>query len=137
MPFKVIVDTNVWVSYFINGRINYLIKWMLDHEAELINSEELIAEIEEVLHRPKFHLKRSKQDITDFLRLLREMTTLYQVDATFKSAPDVGDNFLFDLASQGNADYLITSDKKLLYFNPGFDLKIVSFSEFRTLLSDI
>ena len=29
MPGKAVLDTNVWVSYFINARADYLIQWIL------------------------------------------------------------------------------------------------------------
>jgi putative PIN family toxin of toxin-antitoxin system len=54
MPHKVVIDTNVWVSYFINARAEYLIGWIIDHPVEIYTSSELADEIEEVLARPKF-----------------------------------------------------------------------------------
>jgi len=49
MPHKIIIDTNVWISYFINARVDYLIGWIIDHPVEIYTSAELADEIEEVL----------------------------------------------------------------------------------------
>ncbi|MES1225874.1 MAG: putative toxin-antitoxin system toxin component, PIN family [Bacteroidota bacterium] len=54
MPLKVVIDTNVWVSYFINARTDYLIGWIIDHPIEIYTSSELADEIGKVLVRPKF-----------------------------------------------------------------------------------
>ncbi|HYV93273.1 MAG TPA: putative toxin-antitoxin system toxin component, PIN family [Chitinophagales bacterium] len=133
MPSKVVVDTNVWVSYFINDRINYLIKWLLDRDIEVFISDELISEVNEVLHRPKFSHRKSGNDISDFIDLLGEVGSYCKVKPAFKNSPDPDDNFLFDLCLESEAEYLITSDKKLLQFTPGFQLNIIVFSEFRKL----
>ena len=50
MHAKAVIDSNVWVSYFINNRINYLIKWLLYHDVEVFVSDELLNELEEVLN---------------------------------------------------------------------------------------
>src|ERR1043165_5865119 len=134
MPVKAVVDTNVWVSYFINDRINYLVTWFLDHDFEVFISDELIGEITEVLQRPKFNHRKSRNDILDFIDLLYQLGTQQKVKAIFKSSPDPDDNFLFDLCLASQAGYLITSDKKLLNFSPGFALSIITFSELRKLL---
>lgn len=54
MPLKVVLDTNIWVSYFINARTDYLVNWIIDHDIIIYTSDELSDEIEEVLSRPKF-----------------------------------------------------------------------------------
>ncbi|MEO5675221.1 MAG: putative toxin-antitoxin system toxin component, PIN family [Chitinophagales bacterium] len=135
MPAKAVIDTNVWVSYFINVRINYLIKWLLDHDVEVFVSGELINEVEEVLQRPKFTHRKSRSDIFDFIELLQQVCTNRKVKSVFKNSPDPYDNFLFDLCISAGADYLITSDKKLLHFAAGFELSIITFSGFRELFA--
>ncbi len=135
MPNKAVVDTNVWVSYFINNRINYLIKWLLEHDVEVFISDELIDELSEVLQRHKFKQRKSLNDILDFIALIKVIGSLKNVMPVFKNSPDADDNFLFDLCIISGADYLITSDKKLLAFFPNFQLTIISFAEFRKLFS--
>jgi hypothetical protein len=133
MPVKVVVDTNVWVSYFINNRIYYLVKWLLNNHIEVFTSDELISEVFEVLHRPKFNRLKSVSDISDLIALLHEVGSRRKVKSAFNNSPDPEDNFLFDLCLECQADYLITSDRKLLQFTPGFKLYIIAFAEFRKL----
>jgi len=51
MLLKIVIDTNIWVSYFINARADYLIKWILDHSLTVYTSTELAEEIEEAHSR--------------------------------------------------------------------------------------
>jgi putative PIN family toxin of toxin-antitoxin system len=133
MPVKAVIDTNVWVSYFINDRINYLVTWLLNNDVEVFISDELISEVDEVLRRPKFSHRKSIDGISDFIELLSELGTHRKVKAVFKNSTDPDDNFLFDLCITCKADYLITADKQLLQFTPGFQLTILTLPEFRKL----
>ena len=78
------MNTNIWVSYFINDRINYIIKWLLDNDIEVFISDELIGEVAEVLQRPKFNSRKSSDDISDFLDLLHEVGSHRKVNPVFK-----------------------------------------------------
>ena len=130
MPLKVIIDTNIWVSYFINARADYLAGWIIDHPVEIYSSPDLAEEIEEVLSRPKFS-KQIYFPIQDFIRLHKQACTIVKVTHQYNLAPDPGDNFLFDLCRKINADCLVTADKKLLAHIPSFPLEIISFNELR------
>jgi putative PIN family toxin of toxin-antitoxin system len=131
MPLKIILDTNVWVSYFINARTDYLVRWIIDHDIAVYTSSELIQEIEEVLKRPKFK-KQFPFPVRDFINLHRQISEEVHVTRQYDLAPDADDNFLFDLCKKVNADCLVTSDKKLLNYTASFGLEIITFNELRS-----
>ena len=131
MPLNIVLDTNIWVSYFINARTDYLVKWILNHDVVVYTSDKLINELDEVLRRPKF---KTPFPIYDFIELHKKVCTTIKVSSQFDSSPDPEDNFLFNLCLEANAKYLVTSDRRLLNFIPPFDLSIVSFNEIRTLV---
>jgi putative PIN family toxin of toxin-antitoxin system len=131
MPFKIVIDTNIWVSYFINARTDYLVGWIIDHPVEVYTSIELADEIEEVLSRPKFK-KQFPFPIKNFIHLHKEVCTIQNITRHYDLAPDPDDNFLFDLCRKVNADFLITSDKKLLTYSPSFPLEIITFNGIRS-----
>ncbi|MGH2565334.1 MAG: putative toxin-antitoxin system toxin component, PIN family [Ginsengibacter sp.] len=54
MRHNVIFDTNVWVSYFINARADYLIDWVIINNIEVFTTDKLVDELKGVLSRPKF-----------------------------------------------------------------------------------
>ena len=130
MPLKVVIDTNIWISYFINARSDYLVSWIIDHPVEIYTSAVLVDEIEEVLLRPKFK-KEFPFPVKDFINLHKQTCTMVNVTREYNLAPDPGDNFLFDLCQKINAQCLVTSDKKPLSYFPAFPLEIISFNELR------
>jgi uncharacterized protein len=131
MPLKIVLDTNIWVSYFINGRADYLVRWIIDHDVNVYTSDELITELEEVLNRPKFK-KQFSFPVRDFIRLHRQVCIEMKVTRQYRLAPDADDNFLFDLCKKANADCLVTADKKLLSYSAVFPLEILTFNELRS-----
>ena len=132
MPLNIVLDTNIWVSYFINARADYLIKWVLDHDVAVYTSNELIEELDEVLRRPKF---KTPIPIDDFVELHKKVCTKVKATSVFNEAPDTEDNFLFDLCLKSDATHLVTSDRKLLNYSAPFELVIVTFNEMRDLVS--
>ena len=133
MPKKAVLDSNVWVSYFINSRTDYLIQWIIEHsEITFYTSASLVEELEEVLARPKFK-QQFPYLISDFINLHLQVCELVKVSNQSPISPDPDDDFLFDLCKKVNADYLITSDKLLLNFTPPFNLEIITFNQLRTL----
>jgi len=131
MPLKIVLDTNIWVSYFINARTDYLVGWIIDHDVTLYTSEELIIELEEVLKRPKFK-KQFPFPVTDFIHLHKQICEEVKITRQYQLAPDKDDNFLFDLCRKADADCLVTSDKKLLNHSPSFTLDIITFTELKS-----
>lgn len=131
MLFKVVIDTNIWISYFINARTDYLVSWIMDHHVEVYTSVEITDEIKEVLSRPKFK-KQLSFPIKEFIDLHNKICTIQKITRHYNLAPDPDDNFLFDLCLKANAAFLITSDKKLLNHSPSFPLEIITFNEFRS-----
>jgi len=130
MPLKIVLDTNIWVSYFINARADYLIRWIIDHDVTVYTSSELINELKEVLDRPKFK-KQFPFPVHDFIQLHRQVCEEVKIIRQYHLAPDADDNFLFDLCKKVNADCLVTSDKRLLNYTASFHLEILTFNELR------
>ncbi|MEO6329503.1 MAG: putative toxin-antitoxin system toxin component, PIN family [Ginsengibacter sp.] len=132
MPRKIIIDTNVWISYFINARADYLVNWIIENDITVFTSGKLVTEIKDVLSRPKFK-KQFPYPVSDFVNLHLQVCILIKISEKFTNAPDPDDNFLFDLALKANAEFLITSDKLLLSYATEFDLEIITFPKFREL----
>ena len=130
MQKKAVLDTNVWVSYFINSRADYLIEWIVENsEITFYTSTSLVEELEEVLGRPKFK-QQFPYLISDFIKLHLQVCELVKAPKQLSISPDPG---VFDLCKKVNADYLITSDKQLQNFTPPFSLEIITFNQLRTL----
>ncbi len=125
---KVILDTNLWMSFLISKRLDFLDDLLLEGKIKLIFSKELIEEFLTVAKRPKFKKYFSDDNISDLLRLFDKYGKLIEVSTKMEECRDFKDNFLLNLAFDGNADYLITGDADLLVIKKIKKTKIIDWA---------
>lgn len=131
---KVIVDTNLWISFLISNRFDFLDDLLCDGKIKLIFSKELIEEFLTVAKRPKFEKYFSDDKIANLLSLFDNYGKLVQVTSEIKECRDFKDNFLLSLAVDSKADYLITGDSDLLEISNIKKTKIITWAEFIEVL---
>ena len=85
---KIIVDTNLWVSYLISGGYRQLDKLIFSNKAKLIFSDELLNEFIEVSQRPKFKQYFQTEDIARLLYLFDTYGELITVRSNLKICRD-------------------------------------------------
>lgn len=127
---RVILDTNLWISFLISKRQQEL-DLLVDSKAiTLIFSVELLEEFIEVSNRPKFKKFFTASDIYSLLSQIDSFGELIKVESTVSKCRDKKDNFLLNLAIDGKADFLITGDSDLLILKKIGPTKIVTWTEF-------
>jgi putative PIN family toxin of toxin-antitoxin system len=112
MGNRVVVDTNIWISHIISKKFYDLVKIALDYNVVYLYSLPLITEIKEVSLRKKFI--KYDIDLGEFFKLFLAISEFSHTEPMFNDCLDPNDNFLFDLAIQGKAKYLVTGDKGVL-----------------------
>ena len=112
MENKTIFDTNIWISYFWNDKYDEIIKLKYEKNVRFLRSTESVIELKAVLEREKF--KKKNFDVNELLTFYSGISDFCETTPQFKNCPDPKDNFLFDLAIQGKADFLVSGDKKVL-----------------------
>jgi len=112
MENRAVFDTNIWISYFLNENFSELIKLRRECCVLFLRSTPSFSELKEVITRKKFQSKNFI--IEKLLEFYNGITEFCETKPLFKDCPDPKDNFLFDLAIQGNANYLVSGDKKVL-----------------------
>lgn len=112
-PLKLIVDTNLWISFIISNKINLLDALLLSEEARLLFSTELIAEIQQTVTKPKLRKYFKTNALEEMLSTFEPFIDLIEVESVITICRDPKDNFLLALAKDGKADYLLTGDKDL------------------------
>lgn len=127
---KVILDTNLWISFLISKRLDFIDELLLDGKIRLIFSKELIEEFLSVAKRPRFEKYFSDDKITDLLRLFDKYGKLIKVSSDIKECRDLKDNFLLNLAVDSKADYLITGDSDLLAITQIKKTRIITWTDF-------
>ncbi|MBK8493208.1 MAG: putative toxin-antitoxin system toxin component, PIN family [Saprospirales bacterium] len=106
-PSRVILDTNLWISYLISSKLIKIDLLLEKGAIRLIFSEESLGEFIEVASRPKFRKFFSEEDIIELLSLIGHFAELVEVQSEVNLCRDPKDNFLLALAKDSNADYLV------------------------------
>lgn len=131
---KVVIDTNIWISFFIGKKLSKLSKIFLRSDFEFITSDLQVEEIRDVLYRSKFSKYFTTHEIEELLFLFLEITETIDIILTVKDCRDPKDNFILDIAINGSADYIITGDNDLLVMDPYKGVRIISYLEFEKVI---
>ena len=129
-PLKIIIDTNLWVSFIISNKLNLLDPLLFSHKARLLFSKELISEVESTIKKPKLIKYFTVTGFDEMFTAFEPFIDLIEVQSPVTICRDPKDNFLLELARDGNADYLLTGDKDLLIIEKFGKTKIVSIADF-------
>lgn len=113
---KVVLDTSVAVAALLSksGASAKVLEAILAGRVSNFYTDEIAAELDEVLRRKKFDLEREKRE--HFVHLLAESSFLVQPLPEFEVAlcRDREDDKFLSLAAQAEADYLVSLDDDLL-----------------------
>lgn len=111
---RVIIDTNLWISFLLTRDFSKFDSIIADSEVELIFSQELINEIVEVTQRIKFRKYFNLDDVESLLIMIKSRAVFINVTSSVTTCRDPKDNFLLSLSLDGYATPLLTGDKDLL-----------------------
>ncbi len=126
---RVVIDTNILVSAFLkpHGDPARILDWVKKGDLRVLFDSRILYEYREVLHREKFSFSPSVAD--EFLAFLDRFGESVTSAPLSWAIPDPDDMPFLEVALSGEADALITGNKKD-YGKPPKNLKIVSPSEF-------
>jgi uncharacterized protein len=130
---RAVLDTNVLLSgLFWHGAPHALIEQARDGALTLVSSPSLLAELAEVLGRPKFRaiLDRSNTDPEQTLTALRRLVE--SIDPPPLPAPvsrDPADDAVLALAAAAQVDLIISGDADLLTLGSYAGIPIVDPAE--------
>jgi len=129
-PKRVILDTNLWISFLITRNYSKLDDILFSRRCVLVFSGELLDEFLEVARRPKFRRFFPASDIEELLETIQEYADFVEVRTKVEICRDTKDNFLLSLAHDGKADILITGDADLLVLEKYNKTTILTISDF-------
>ncbi len=132
---KIVIDTNIWISYLIGSLLQNIDKKILLKEIKLVVSDEMLKELSEVSSRPKFKNIFTARRIKELFSLLDSYAIVVSPSQKINVCRDGKDNFLLEVALEGKADYLVTGDDDLLVLNPFHHTEIVTPKDFEDILS--
>lgn len=127
---RVILDTNLWISFLISKKFNAIDSLIYSSKIVLIFSEESLEEFVTVARRPKISKYFPESAIDELLSLFHKYGKLIKVESNITQCRDLKDNFLSNLAIDSNADYLVTGDSDFLSLNRINNTKIITWNDF-------
>lgn len=127
---RVIIDTNLWISFLLSRDFSRLDKLFDRQSITLLFSQELLEELIEVVRRPKFKKYFSLIDLQDLLLQLSLRAEFISVKTTATVCRDPKDNFLLSLAVDGEATHIITGDNDLLDLGKYSDTAIITIAAY-------
>lgn len=131
---KVIIDTNLFISFLIGKKLKGLKDNIVNSSVMLIFSEQNILELELVANREKFRRYFQKQDIIDLIEFIRIVGKVYKINDTVEICRDPKDDFLLALAKKSKSDFLVSGDNDLLELNTYQKTRIITIDEFEKIL---
>jgi putative PIN family toxin of toxin-antitoxin system len=129
-PLKLVIDTNLWISFVISNKLNLLDSILLDNKTRILFSIELINELEAVMNKPKLKKYFSEFGLQDMLTTFEPYIDFISVKSKVKLCRDSKDDFLLSLAKDGKATHLITGDKDLLDIGFFGQIEILNIMDF-------
>lgn len=127
---RVVVDTNLWISLLIGGKLGRLLEILVAPEIELISTRLLRDEIVTVVQRPKFRKYFSEEKVKLLLEWMDETMTTVEINTITPRCRDSKDDYLLELAIQSNAIYLVSGDNDLLDMQQIGECQIMTFTQF-------
>ncbi len=127
---RIIIDTNLWISFLISKKLLRLDTLIFSGKITLLFSNELANEIHQAITKPKLKKYFGDNALEEMLLAFEDYIDLIHVTSKINICRDYKDNFLLALAKDGNAGYLLTGDKDLLVLEKFNTTRIVTFSEF-------
>lgn len=135
--FKIIVDSNIWISFLIGKNLLGLQNYIDSQKIKIITCNEQLTELSEVFKKPKLKKYFTKEQITEFFELLDESSDSIIISSKSNICRDPKDNYLVLLALDSNADFLITGDKDLLELNKIGETIVLKYTDFDTFISTL
>ncbi|HSM48260.1 MAG TPA: putative toxin-antitoxin system toxin component, PIN family, partial [Draconibacterium sp.] len=101
---RVIIDTNLWISFLITKQFLFLDQLFEFGKLQLLLSQELLDEFLEVTGRPKLKKYFETADVERLIEILIQNAEIIEVTSRVVQCRDLNDNFLLALARDGKAD---------------------------------
>mgnify|MGYP002627419778 CR=1 FL=1 len=129
---RIIIDTNLWISFLIGRRLRILLDILDRPEFDLLYCQQLKEECLRVARRPKFQKyfpPSAVKELEEWMELHMEMVILTEIPPRCR---DPKDDYLLELAVQGHAIFLVSGDDDLLKMGEVEGCKIMTLKQFVT-----
>ena len=95
---RVIFDMNIWISFLIGKRLQFIKELIANRQLVIILSEQLLLELKIVTQRPKLQKYFPEEKVKELIQFLETIGKMYVPKSNNRLSRDPKDNFLLDLA---------------------------------------
>ena len=142
---RAVIDTNLFVRGLLKGPVTVpLIQAWKEHRFKLVTSEKLMAELFEVLARPKFNRYFTRDDVQELGALIYELAEVIEPTVHVALCRDPKDDIFLDVTIAGQVPYLVTGDDDLrddqtlkTKMRDEYGIQIMGVPEFLSVLASI
>jgi uncharacterized protein len=128
---RFVLDSNVLVSAALfKGSISRQAFNKAAVDGQILMSEAVLAELQDVFNRPRFDRYSSSELRAAFLTDLLMVVEQVEITETVSVCRDPKDNKFLELAVSGQATCILSSDKDLLVLNPFQEITILTPADF-------
>ena len=134
--YKVIVDTNLWISLLIGKKLSELYSVCNSEIVDVYICNELKEEFMRVASQEKIRKYATNERIIQTLELMEASCIFSSIKKTVVSSElrDINDLYLLAFAETVKADFILTGDKDLLSLQSHNQTKIVTYREFDEII---
>jgi putative PIN family toxin of toxin-antitoxin system len=133
---KVIIDTNLWISFLIGKRLSVMKSLLTNPHLTFFVCDKLLEEIQHISSKQRIKKYVGDNDVKDTFVLIDRFCEFAVIrQKAVSPVRDIEDLYLLSLADTVQADYIITGDKDLLTLQTHNQTKIVTYNDFAKVVS--
>lgn len=132
-PLRLVIDTNLWISFIISRKYDQLDPLLFSNKARILFSAELIQELKAVISKPRLKKYFTENSLEEMLEVFEPFIDFIDVKSKIKVCRDAQDDFLLALAKDGKAHYLLTGDKDLIVIEKFEKTTILNMQQFKKI----
>jgi uncharacterized protein len=130
---RVVLDTNIFISAVMGGRLGIIIDEWRAGKFKLIVTDAIAREYLEVINRPKFNIPMDEIiAATDYLLRIAEF--VMPEEEILVIVADPTDNKFIEAAVAGRVDYIVSGDGHLLELGSFREIPIITARDFIDLI---
>ena len=133
---KVIIDTNLWISFLIGHQTQLVRRMLTDMRFDVYVCARLIEEVIGVATRDKIRKYVTQADIDDLLAIINAFCqfAIIRIEAPATAILDPKDLYLLSLAETIGADYIVSGDADLNDLGQYHQTRIMKLADFKAMM---
>ena len=133
---KVIIDTNLWISFLIGHQAQLVRRMLTDLRFDVYVCSRLIEEVRDVASRDKIRKYVSEADLDDLLAIINAYCQFATIEAEVAPTAirDPKDLYLLALADTIGADYIVSGDADLTDLGQYNQARIMKLADFKAMM---